>query len=49
MGFIDETVQSIFDSGNNRVSVIILGDFIASYDAKYNNDRLTCCSHFYKR
>ena len=42
MGFIDETVQSIFDSGYNRVSVIILGDFNASYDAINNNGRLTC-------
>ena len=44
MGFIDEIVQSIFDSGYrpNRVSVIILGDFNASYDAINNNGRLMC-------
>ena len=42
MGFIDETVQSIFDCGYNRISVIILGDFNASYDAINNNGRLTC-------
>ena len=50
MSFIDETVQSIFDSGYYRVSVIILGDFYASYDAINNNSydainnngRLTC-------
>ena len=32
LGLIDETVQSIFDSCNNIVSVVILGDFNASYD-----------------
>ena len=41
MGFIDDTFQSIFDSGNNRVLVIILGDFNASNDAINNNGRLT--------
>ena len=48
MGFIDEIVQLIFDSGYNRVSVIILSDFNASYDAINNNGRLTCLRMLYK-